>query len=143
MVSCLMFIASLWAAMRDIEARTGGTLTDGAALEHFKAWLVRSRLFTSDGAESSARLSVLCRADLVAAMDPVHSSLPGPAPGLAARSMRLARPRRQVKSTTTTTSSTAPRDGIRKPRAAAIPDILQSRGSEHPAAVDAHTAAPL
>jgi hypothetical protein len=67
-----VFIASLWAAMRDIEAETGGTLTDGATLEHFKAWLVRSRLFTSDGAENSARLIVLCRADLVAAMDPVQ-----------------------------------------------------------------------
>jgi len=65
-----VFIASLWATMQDIEAHTGGTLTRGATLEHFKAWLLRSRLLTADGTETSARLVVLCRADLVAAMDP-------------------------------------------------------------------------
>jgi hypothetical protein len=67
-----VFIASLWTTMQDIEAQTGGTLTRGATLEHFKAWLLRSRLFTADGTEDSARLVVLCRADLVAAMDPVQ-----------------------------------------------------------------------
>jgi hypothetical protein len=65
-----VFIASLWAKMLDIETQTGGTLTDGAMLEHFKAWLVASRLLTSDGTEDGTRLVVLCRADLVAAMDP-------------------------------------------------------------------------
>ena len=44
--------------------------TDGATIEHFKAWLVRSRLLTCDGTEDAARLIVLCRADLVAAMNP-------------------------------------------------------------------------
>jgi hypothetical protein len=65
-----VFIASLWTKMLDIEAQTGGTLTDGATTDHFKAWLVRSRLFTCDGTENGARLIVLCRADLVAAMNP-------------------------------------------------------------------------
>jgi hypothetical protein len=65
-----VFIAALWAQMLAIEARTGGTLTAGATLEHFKAWLVASQLYTSDGTEHSTRLVVLCRADLVAAMDP-------------------------------------------------------------------------
>jgi hypothetical protein len=65
-----VFIASLWNRMLAIEAQTGGTLTQGATLEHFKAWLVRSRLYTSDGTEHGARLVVLSRADLVAAMDP-------------------------------------------------------------------------
>jgi hypothetical protein len=41
-----VFIASLWAKMCDVDAQTGGTLTCGATLEHFKAWLLRSRLFT-------------------------------------------------------------------------------------------------
>jgi hypothetical protein len=31
-----VFIASLWIQMRGIEAQTGGTLTDGATIEHFK-----------------------------------------------------------------------------------------------------------
>jgi hypothetical protein len=42
------FIASLWTKMLDIEARTGGTLTDGATIEYFKAWLGCSRLLTCD-----------------------------------------------------------------------------------------------
>jgi len=63
-----VFIASLWTQMLGIEAQTGGTLTDGATIEHFKAWLLRTRLLTRDG----ARLVVLCRADLVAAMDPAR-----------------------------------------------------------------------
>ena len=67
-----VFIASLWARMRAIEAETGGTVTEGATLEHFKAWLVDGRLLTADGTESGARLVVLCRADLVAAMDPAQ-----------------------------------------------------------------------
>jgi hypothetical protein len=65
-----VFIASLWTRMTTIEAQTGGTLTEGATVEHFKAWLLRSRLLTCDGTEHGARLIVLCRADLVAAMDP-------------------------------------------------------------------------
>lgn len=65
-----VFIGSLWTRMVAIEAHTGGTLTEGATIEHFKAWLLRCRLLTRDGTESGARLIVLCRADLVAAMDP-------------------------------------------------------------------------
>jgi hypothetical protein len=65
-----VFIASLWTRMTTIEAQTGGALTEGATIEHFKAWLLRSRLLTCDGTEHGARLIVLCRADLVAAMDP-------------------------------------------------------------------------
>jgi hypothetical protein len=67
-----VFISSLWIQMRGIEAQTGGTLTDGATIEHFKAWLLRARLLTRDGTEDGARLLVLCRADLVAAMDPAR-----------------------------------------------------------------------
>ena len=44
-----VFIASLWAMMLHIEAQTGSTLTDGASLEHFKAWLLRSLRITRDG----------------------------------------------------------------------------------------------
>jgi hypothetical protein len=65
-----VFIASLWTQMLSIEARTGGTLTQGATIEHFKAWLLRARRLTRDGTEDSAPLMVMCRADLVAAMDP-------------------------------------------------------------------------
>ena len=65
-----VFIASLWTRMITIEAQTGATLTEGATIEHFKVWLLRSRLLTCDGTEHGARLIVLCRADLVAAMDP-------------------------------------------------------------------------
>jgi len=65
-----VFIASLWTRMITIEAQTGATLTEGATIEHFKVWLLRSRLLTCDGTEYGARLIVLCRADLVAAMDP-------------------------------------------------------------------------
>jgi hypothetical protein len=65
-----VFIASLWATMLRIEAETGRTLTEGATLEHFKAWLLRSRLLTRDGTEDGVPVVVLCRADLVAAMDP-------------------------------------------------------------------------
>lgn len=65
-----VFIASLWTTMLRMEADTGRTLTEGATLEHFKAWLLRSRLLTRDGTEDGAPLVVLCRADLVAAMDP-------------------------------------------------------------------------
>jgi hypothetical protein len=67
-----VFIAAVWTQMVAIEARVGGTLTTGVTLEHFKAWLMRSRLYTSDGTEHGARLVVLCRADLVAAMDPAR-----------------------------------------------------------------------
>ena len=56
-----VFIAAVWTQMVAIEARIGGTLTAGATLEQFKAWLMRSRLYTSDGAEHGARLVVLCR----------------------------------------------------------------------------------
>ena len=55
--------------MLRMEADTGRTLTEGATLEHFKAWLLRSRLLTRDATEEGAPLVVLCRADLVAAMD--------------------------------------------------------------------------
>jgi hypothetical protein len=65
-----VFIASLWTRMITVETQTGGTLTEGATIEHFKAWLLRSRLLTCDGTEHGARLIVLCRADLVAAMNP-------------------------------------------------------------------------
>ena len=68
----LTFIWAVWTQMVAIEARISGTLTDGATLEHFKAWLMRSRLYTSDGTEHGARLVVLRRADLVAAMDPAR-----------------------------------------------------------------------
>jgi len=64
-----VFIASLWTMMLRIEAQTGGTLTDGATLEHFKAWLLRGRRVTRDGTEEGAPLVVLARADFVAAMD--------------------------------------------------------------------------
>jgi hypothetical protein len=67
-----VFIASLWTKMLGMEAQIGGTLTDGATIEHFKAWLLLTRLFTRDGTEDGARLIVLCRADLVAAMDPAR-----------------------------------------------------------------------
>ena len=64
--------AVLWlgAMMLHIEAQTGGSLCDGASLEDFKAWLLRSLRITRDGTESGAPLIVLARADLVAAMDP-------------------------------------------------------------------------
>jgi hypothetical protein len=65
-----VFIASLWMAMLCIEAEAGDSLTKGATLQHFKAWLLRSRLLTRDGTMEGERLVVLCRADLVAAMDP-------------------------------------------------------------------------
>lgn len=65
-----VFIASLWIVMLCIEAEAEGTLTEGATLQHFKAWLLRSRLLTRDGTMEGERLVVLCRADLVAAMDP-------------------------------------------------------------------------
>jgi hypothetical protein len=64
-----VFIASLWTMMLTIEAQTGGTLTDRATLEDFKAWLLRSRRVTRDGTEEGAPLVVLARADLIAAMD--------------------------------------------------------------------------
>src|ERR1700704_496034 len=65
-----VFIALLWATILRMEVDTGRTLTEGATLDHFKAWLLRSRLLTRDGTEDGAPLVVLCRADLVAAMDP-------------------------------------------------------------------------
>ena len=64
-----VFIASLWTMMLRLEAQTGGTLTDGVTLEHFKAWLIRSLRITRDGTEKGAPLVVLARADFVAAMD--------------------------------------------------------------------------
>jgi hypothetical protein len=67
-----VFISSLWTQMRGIEAWFGGTLTDSATIDDFKAWLLRARLLTRDGTEDGARLIVLCRADLVAAMDPAR-----------------------------------------------------------------------
>ncbi len=65
-----VFVSAVWTQMLAIEAQTGGTLTDGASIQHFQAWLLRARLLTADGTENGARLVVLCRADLVAAMDP-------------------------------------------------------------------------
>jgi hypothetical protein len=65
-----VFIASLWAMVLHIEARTRGTLPCGATLEHFKAWLLRGLRLTRDGTEKGAPLVVLARADFVAAMDP-------------------------------------------------------------------------
>ncbi len=67
-----VFIASLWTQMRGIEAQTDSTLIDGATIEHLKSWLLRARLLTRDGTEDGAPLVVLCRADLVAAMDPAQ-----------------------------------------------------------------------
>src|SRR5882672_2625074 len=65
-----VFIAALWTRMVTIEAQSGGTLAEGATIADFKAWLLRSRLLTCDGTEHGARLIALCRADLVAAMNP-------------------------------------------------------------------------
>jgi hypothetical protein len=67
-----VFIASLWSQMLGIEPQTGGILTAGATIEDFKAWLLRARLLTRDGTEDGERLVLLCRADLVAAMDPAR-----------------------------------------------------------------------
>ena len=64
-----VFISSLWAMVLTLDAETGGNLTDGATIEHFKAWLLRSRLLTCDGTAEGAPLVVLARADLVAAMN--------------------------------------------------------------------------
>src|SRR5207244_47136 len=65
-----VFIVALWTTMLAIEAATSGTLTEGCTIAHFQAWLLRARLLTRDGTQEGARLVVLCRADLVAAMDP-------------------------------------------------------------------------
>jgi len=65
-----VFIASLWTTMLAIEAATGGTLTEGCTIAHFKAWLLGAMRLTIDGIQGGAPLVVLCRADLVAAMDP-------------------------------------------------------------------------
>jgi len=65
-----VFIASLWTTMLAIEAAVGSTLTEGSTIEHFKAWLLGVWRLTHDGTEHGAPLIVLCRADLVAAMDP-------------------------------------------------------------------------
>jgi hypothetical protein len=65
-----VFIVALWTTMLTIEAATSGSLTEGCTIAHFKAWLLRARLLTRDGTHDGARLVVLCRADLVAAMDP-------------------------------------------------------------------------
>jgi hypothetical protein len=65
-----VFIAALWTAMLAIEAATGGTLTAGCSIAHFRGWLLGARLLTADGTDAGAPLVVLCRADLVAAMDP-------------------------------------------------------------------------
>lgn len=67
-----VFISAVWTQMLAIEARSGGTFTADATLEHFKAWLLRVRLLATDGTQDGARLIVLCRADLVAAMDPAR-----------------------------------------------------------------------
>jgi len=64
-----VFISSLWAMVLHLDAESGDNLTDGATLEHFKAWLLRSRCLTHDGTAEGAPLVVLARADLVAAMD--------------------------------------------------------------------------
>jgi len=66
-----VFISSLWAMVLSLDAENGGNLTDGATIEHFKAWLLRSRLLTCDGTAEGAPLIVLARADLVAAMNDV------------------------------------------------------------------------
>ena len=64
-----VFISSLWAMVLHLDAESGDNLTAGATIEHFKAWLLRSRLLTRDGTAEGAPLVVLARADLVAAMD--------------------------------------------------------------------------
>ncbi len=56
--------------MLAIEAATGGTLTEGCTIAHFKAWLLGAMRLTTDGIQGGAPLVVLSRADLVAAMDP-------------------------------------------------------------------------
>lgn len=55
--------------MLHLDVETGCNLTNGATIEDFKAWLLRSRRLTRDGSEKCAPLVVLVRADLVAAMD--------------------------------------------------------------------------
>ena len=55
--------------MRHLDAETGGRLTAGCALDHFKSWLLGGRHLTYDGSDNGAPLVVLARADFVAAMD--------------------------------------------------------------------------
>jgi hypothetical protein len=64
-----VFISSLWAMVLRLDAETGNDLTDGATIEHFKAWLLRTRRATRDGTADGAPLVVLSRADFIAAMD--------------------------------------------------------------------------
>jgi hypothetical protein len=64
-----VFISALWAMMLRLDAETGDKLTNAAALEDFKKWLLRSRRLTRNGLDQGAPLVVLARADLVAAMD--------------------------------------------------------------------------
>lgn len=61
-----VFISALWAMMLRLDAEAGGHVTEGCAVEHFKAWLVGALRITR---EDSRPLVVLARADLVAAMD--------------------------------------------------------------------------
>jgi hypothetical protein len=56
--------------MHRLDAEVRSDLTSVATIEHFKAWLLRSRRVTRDGTAEGAPLVVLARADLVAAMDP-------------------------------------------------------------------------
>ncbi|HEU4728266.1 MAG TPA: hypothetical protein VFT22_10265 [Kofleriaceae bacterium] len=44
-------------------------MTDGVTIEHLKTWLLYARLLTREEAEDGAQLVLLCRANLVAAMD--------------------------------------------------------------------------
>jgi hypothetical protein len=64
-----VFISAPWIMMLRLDIETGCNLTNGATIEDFKAWLLRSRRIARDGSEKGAPLVVLVRADLVAAMD--------------------------------------------------------------------------
>jgi len=65
-----VFVSAVWTTMCRLDTAGGGTLTEGCTIDHFKGWLFRSRILTTDGSDNGAPLVVLARADLVAAMDP-------------------------------------------------------------------------
>jgi hypothetical protein len=44
-----VFISALWMMMLRLDVETGCNLTNGATIEDFKAWLLRSRRLTRDG----------------------------------------------------------------------------------------------
>lgn len=65
-----VFVSALWATMCRLDVAGGEPVTEGCTIDHFKGWLFRSRILTTDGSDNGAPLVVLARADLVAAMDP-------------------------------------------------------------------------